>query len=82
MEEKEKTSDFIDLDIKIDYSKYKDFDIDIESFEDELISIILPNKRLFYDSDYNNKIIYSFDNFRGKNNNLLNIFIIKLSKIF
>ena len=82
MEEKEKTSDFIDLDIKIDYSKYKDFDIDIESFEDELISIILPNKRLFYDSDYNKKIIYSFDNFRGKNNNLLNIFIIKYQKYF
>ena len=82
MEEKEKTSDFIDLDIKIDYYKYKDFDIDIESFEDELNSIILPNKRLFCDSDYNNEIIYSFDTFRGKNSNLLNNFITKYQKCF
>ena len=77
MEEKDKTSEFLDLEIKINYNKYKEFDIDLEAFEDELNSIILPNKRLFYDSDYNNKIIYSFDTFRGKNNNLLNNFIIK-----
>ena len=77
MEEKEKPSVFLDLEIKVDYNKYKEFDIDVEAFEDELNSIILPNKRLFYDSDYNNKIIYSFDTFRGKNNNLLNNFIIK-----
>ena len=77
IDEKEKLSDFIDLDIKIDYNRYKEFDIDIEGFEDELNSIILPNKRLFYDNDYNNKIVYNFEAFRGKNYNLLNNFILK-----
>ena len=72
IEEKDKPSEYIDLDIKIDYNKYKEFDIDLEGFEDELMSIILPNKRLFYDHDYNRKIIYSFDTFRGNNYNLLN----------
>ena len=76
MEEKEKICDFIDLEIKIDYVKYKEFNIDVEGFEDELISIILPYKRIFYDNDYSNKIVYNFDTFR-KNNNLLNTFIIK-----
>ena len=76
MEEKEKTCDFIDLEIKIDYNKYKEFNIDTEGFEDELNSIILPYKRLYYDNDYNNKIVYSFDTFR-KNKNLLINFIIK-----
>ena len=77
MEEKDKPSEYIDLDIRIDYDKYKEFDIDFEGFDDELMSIILPNKRLFYDHDYNRKIIYSFDTFRGNNYNLLNNFIIK-----
>jgi hypothetical protein len=58
MEEKEKICDFIDLEIKIDYVKYKEFNIDVEGFEDELISIILPYKRIFYDNDYSNKIVY------------------------
>ena len=82
MEEKEKPSEFIDLDIKIDYCKYKEFDIDIEAFEDELNSIILPNKRLFYDKEYNIKIIYSFDSFRGININLLSNFIVKYKECF
>jgi len=77
IEEKDKPSDYLDLDIKIDYDKYKEFDIDLEGFEDELMSIILPNKRLFYDYDYNRKIIYSFNTFRGSNSNLLSNFIIK-----
>ena len=82
LEEKKKISDFLDLDIKIDYEKYKEFDIDTEGFEDELTSIILPNKRLFYDSDYNINIIYNFDIFRGKNSNLLNNFLIKYQDCF
>ena len=83
MEESEKISDYIDVKkIKIDYNRYKEFDIDVEAFEDELTSIIIPNKRLFYDNDYNKKIIYSFDTFRGQNNNLLNTFIIKYQNCF
>ena len=83
MEEASNISDYIDATkIKIDYNRYKEFEIDVEGFEDELTSIIIPNKRLFYDNDYNNKIIYSFDSFRGQNNNLLNNFIIKYQSCF
>ena len=81
-DEKEKLCEFIDFEIKIDYNRYKEFDFDIEGFEDELNSIILPDKRLFYDSDYYNKIIYNFDSFRGKNCNLLNNFILKYQDCF
>ena len=75
MDEKDKKTIFLTEDLIIDYNKYKTFEIDLEEFEDELTSIILPNKRLFYDNDNIKIIIYSFDTFRGKNNNLINHFI-------
>ena len=82
MDEKDKKTIFLTEDLIIDYNKYKTFEIDLEEFEDELTSIILPNKRLFYDNDNNKNIIYSFDTFRGKNNNLLNNYIIKYKYCF
>ena len=74
MEDTSKT-EYIDFQIKIDYNNYKNFDIDLEEFEDELESIILPNKRLFYSNDYQIKTIYNFDTFKSKKRQLLNDFI-------
>ena len=74
-DDKNKQTEYIDFDIKIDYNKYNIFDIDLEGFEDELESIILSNKKLFRSDDYNITTIYNFDGFRYKNDNLLINFI-------
>ena len=79
---KNKQTGYIDFDIKIDYNNYNTFDIDLEEFEDELESIILPNKRLFRSHDYNISSVYNFDTFKGKNNALLNNFIMQYKKGF
>ena len=79
---KNKQTGYIDFDIKIDYNNYDTFDIDLEEFEDELESIILPHKRLFRSNDYNISSVYNFDTFKGKNNALLNNFIMQYKKGF
>ena len=81
-EDKKELTKYIDFEINIDYNNYNMFDIDIEEFEDELESIILSNKRLFYSDDYNITSIYNFDNFRGKRNCLLSDFIRQYKKGF
>ena len=77
-----KQSEYIDFDIKIDYNNYEKFNIDLEEFEDELESIILPNKRLFYSDEYNKTSIYNFDAFKNKNSALLSNFIRLYKKDF
>ena len=79
---KNKQTGYIDFDIKIDYNNYDTFDIDLEEFEDELESIILPHKRLFRSNDYNISSVYNFDTFKGKNNALLNNFTMQYKKGF
>ena len=63
---KNKQTGYIDFDIKIDYNNFNTFDIDLEEFEDELESIILPHKGLFRSNDYNISSFYNFDTFKGK----------------
>ena len=70
-----KRTEYIDFDIKIEYNNYETFNIDLEEFEDELESIILPNKRIFYSDEYNKTSIYNFDAFKNKNSALLSNFI-------
>lgn len=73
--DKDKSSNYVVIERTIEYNKYQNFDIEMVDLENELISILLTNKKLYKDSDQFNNVLVPFELFKGNNKNLLSSFL-------
>ena len=73
--DKDEASEYVIISRTIEYDKYQEYQIESSDLENELINILLTNKRLYKDEDQFNTILIPFELFKGNNKNLLSRFL-------